>query len=1019
MMRQLSFLLAFVGSVFGLWGQRYPSSSYTLEWGRTRLARWHGQEEVVDLREDPAFSSLEYIAFDAFSGNKNIKRLYLPDGIKELSGLRGNTALTYIHIPNSVTHITQVNECPSLSTIDLPPNIEVIAGHAFRGCSALRKIYIPDNCHTIGEFAFKDCVELEEVHFPASLQEMRNWIFLNVRKMRKANIPERIAYLPSDFLHAFVSFKEVSISPSNRRLRISGEELYSYDGSILFCSLQRDKTGFEIPRGVRTVAPFAFYELKGLKEIVYPETIEEVGDPFPPDVEIERLVFRGVTPPKYIGELHPDRVDIGDIFIEVPREARARYQSVHPWSLFRFEEHRSLPTSSYRLSSDGKVLKEWLGDEINVNMYNDPAFNSVEVIGREAFLRTDNVKTLKLPRNLKRIESDALRSTKIKTLHIPASVEYIAPSGVKNFYMERYTVSPQNKEYKLIQDAIFSADGKVLVAYPNEHPAKTYTVPNSCIEIGGGAFADADLRQIILPPRLFKIGEGAFSDVKHLTELELPASVREIGGGAFASCSALKKINLPEGIQRLPITLFFGCQALTKLEIPSSVHYIGTEALSQTGISTLTLPASLSYMYEHRFLKEGTRVRIEANEPPSGYVMPEDGNTCILEVPRGTAEAYRAHSAWKHFNEIVEVDVPTRLLGVVYQGRGSVHFLSSSGETVRSGGGVQVGQRFEVVPTPEPGYKLREILVNGEVLSGRSVTIRGNTTVKVSFQLEDPMQIPSELYSLSSDGSTLLRWYGDLDVIDLRSLMQVQTIGYNVFGGKNMRRVLLPEGLKAIGAQVFYNCKNLEQIELPKGLQSLGKLTFAYCSSLKKVVIPEGVEALPENLFKEATQLQEVRLPASLKTIGESAFYRVKLSKLELDGPPPMVHSGSDYFIDYYDVFSNVELTVPSEYLTQYKAQKPWSFIRSIKAKRSSVAVEQPEASVFVYPNPVQTTLHIEGGFETIKVCSIGGAELLRLDNSFGQSGAQIDMQEYPTGFYLVTLERKGQAPQTFKIYKR
>ena len=52
--------------------------------------------------------------------------------------------------------------------------------------------------------------------------------------------------------------------------------------------------------------------------------------------------------------------------------------------------------------------------------------------------------------------------------------------------------------------------------------------------------------------------------------------------------------------------------------------------------------------------------------------------------------------------------------------------------------------------------------------------------------------------------------------------------------------VVLPDGLKSIAANAFYNNTTLEEIYLPKSLEHVGYDAFLVCSSLKHVYVPYG-----------------------------------------------------------------------------------------------------------------------------------------------------------------------------------
>lgn len=66
--------------------------------------------------------------------------------------------------------------------------------------------------------------------------------------------------------------------------------------------------------------------------------------------------------------------------------------------------------------------------------------------------------------------------------------------------------------------------------------------------------------------------------------------------------------------------------------------------------------------------------------------------------------------------------------------------------------------------------------------------------------------------------------------------------------------VTIPDGVKGIGDDAFYECSKLESIEIPDSVTYIGDNAFRRCSSLENVAIGNGVESIGDAAF---FQLQE------------------------------------------------------------------------------------------------------------------------------------------------------------------
>ena len=119
-------------------------------------------------------------------------------------------------------------------------------------------------------------------------------------------------------------------------------------------------------------------------------------------------------------------------------------------------------------------------------------------------------------------------------------------------------------------------------------------------------------------------------------------------------------------------------------------------------------------------------------------------------------------------------------------------------------------------------------------------------------------------------------------------------VKYNGPGGD----VVIPEGVRKIGAEVFSNCSALTSVSIPQSLQSISFTAFTGCTALKQFDVPEdhprfqadgplllsrdgstlilapavsgdfsapeGITAIADGAFYENTALEQVTLPEGL-----------------------------------------------------------------------------------------------------------------------------------------------------------
>ena len=126
---------------------------------------------------------------------------------------------------------------------------------------------------------------------------------------------------------------------------------------------------------------------------------------------------------------------------------------------------------------------------------------------------------------------------------------------------------------------------------------------------------------------------------------------------------------------------------------------------------------------------------------------------------------------------------------------------------------------------------------------------------------------------------------------------------------KNLKSVVISEGIEEIGYKTFYGCSNLVNVQLPSTLKSIYSFAFAEtgvtninlpnrvdlkitskdfdggrttrlksgyafgsCKNLININIPNGVTYIPEATFSGCTSLASISIPSNVTSINSSAF---------------------------------------------------------------------------------------------------------------------------------------------------
>ena len=124
----------------------------------------------------------------------------------------------------------------------------------------------------------------------------------------------------------------------------------------------------------------------------------------------------------------------------------------------------------------------------------------------------------------------------------------------------------------------------------------------------------------------------------------------------------------------------------------------------------------------------------------------------------------------------------------------------------------------------------------------------------------------------------------------------ITAIGKQSLAGFSLvTQISLPSTLKTIGTYAFVDCTSLTSLQIPSGVTTISDGAFGYCHSLKSVTIPgtvqtlgtaifyecyaltnvtlsEGLTTLSGGMFAYCTALQEITIPASVDTLKSSPF---------------------------------------------------------------------------------------------------------------------------------------------------
>lgn len=192
--------------------------------------------------------------------------------------------------------------------------------------------------------------------------------------------------------------------------------------------------------------------------------------------------------------------------------------------------------------------------------------DTIEEIGENAFSGCNYLRTVELPANLKQLSARAFESCmllqrvtfpstletigagafwacqSIRTLYFPASLKTIGEGAfVLTTNLSGLGIEEGNTTFKVIDNVLFTDDGKELILYP----------------------ANSDQSHYAIPEGVETIAPFAFSYATRLQDVELPSSLHTVHRLAFVGATGLRNVVIPASVQIIDAEAFLGATDIT------------------------------------------------------------------------------------------------------------------------------------------------------------------------------------------------------------------------------------------------------------------------------------------------------------------------------------------------------------------------------------------------------------------------------------------------------------------------
>lgn len=706
-----------------------------------------------------------------------------------------------------------------ITSLKIEEGVTNIPDYAFAMQKNLTYVTLPSTLKSIGNSALEECA-FTKLELPVALETIGDYAFLGA-KFSKLMLPKTL--------------KKIGTSAFN-------------DCNQL--------TSIVIPGNVKEVGEYAFYGCTALTSVtVLAENAPTLGEnAFFCNADETAIMIPSLTA------------------IKVLEGSVAKYKGAENWNTYAAKIEAAVLTA-VPYTATAKIprfeeLQYFVGAEyVFSHTYDDETFKGevvyvgqVTEFGNYCLQWTSALRSIVVPDGVTKLGFQAFYACQNMTnISLPTTLQNIGDISGLAF---EYCSALENGHF-VIKDLKWwcSLDIKGIYSNPVYYAKHIYdaegneitnlVIPDDVTSVGGYTFARCEgLQSVTFHDNVTYIGSNAFAYCTGLTTVSLPKNMKKLEEYAFSRCSHLQTVTIPEGMEELGFCAF-NYSGLTSLTLPSTITKMSQSFHNCEQLETLTLTDGLSNIggsfYSCNALKE---VRIPGSLKTMTY---QDFNRCANLETVIIDEGVEEVAGFSECPRLVNLTIPSSAKKL-----GGLGFRDCSGLVT-----VNLPEGVEYVASFDGCSSLKQINFPS------TITYVG--TFKNCSALETVI------------------------VDDLKAWCEARHYDSNLYGPQKMAgklcmknaegeieeitKLVIPEGTTKLESGAFCHLTHLTSVTIPGTVKYLGGLSFRGCTGLTEIELPEGLERFGYMDFAGCTQLATLTIPSTVNYIDEGAF--VELPAIE------------------------------------------------------------------------------------------------------------------------------------------
>ena len=213
--------------------------------------------------------------------SKELKAVTLPEGLGSIgkNAFFWDTNLERINLPHSLKSIGEgaFVQCRALKAIDIPNGVTILPRSVFYHCNSLKSVKLPSTLKVLDEEAFNDCENLESIILPKGLTTIGSKAFNGCNRLQQVYIPTATTEIGEGVFGYCKQLTTIEVDAANGSYKSVDDVLFTADMQTLIAYPNGKGRKYNIPEGVHTIAPYAFF-LTHITELTMPESLTTIGE---------------------------------------------------------------------------------------------------------------------------------------------------------------------------------------------------------------------------------------------------------------------------------------------------------------------------------------------------------------------------------------------------------------------------------------------------------------------------------------------------------------------------------------------------------------------------------------------------------------------------------------------------------------------------------------------------------------------------------------------------------------------